>query len=95
MAASGLSLLALPPDLTAEAREAALLEKLTILSPGGHLWVTHPAHDSPESWGLWPYATTQHRQGDALALCSAPVRALIQVRGIRLVTYRQYLVGEN
>lgn len=93
MAACGLTPLGLPPDLAAEAREAALLDTLAALPPGRHLWVTHPAHDSPETWGLWPCATTQHRQGDALALCSAAVRALIRQREMRLVSLRDILAN--
>jgi predicted glycoside hydrolase/deacetylase ChbG (UPF0249 family) len=91
MTAGGLAALTLAPDLVLEAREAAVLNALTALAAGAHLWVTHPAHDSPETWGLWPYATTQHRQGDLLAVCSAAVRALIRQRGIQLASYRQLL----
>lgn len=91
MMGSALVALTLPPELVLETRETALMNALAALAPGTHLWVTHPAQDSPETWGLWPYATTQHRQGDLLAVCSAAVRALLRQRGIPLVSYRQFL----
>jgi hypothetical protein len=73
------------------AREVALLELLAGLTPGVYLWVTQPAFDSPETWGMWSSDAARDRQADALALCSAAIRALTEKRGIELISFRQHV----
>src|SRR5207248_7949610 len=60
------------PLTFAEKSPRAIQETLGALEPGVYLWLTHPAHDSPESWALWndpEAAATRH--AESLALCSA------------------------
>jgi predicted glycoside hydrolase/deacetylase ChbG (UPF0249 family) len=80
------------PSLAEKSGEEALRDVLTSLVPGTSLWVARPAHDSPETWGLWPDgASARARQADALALCSAALEALVRQHGIELISFRQYL----
>jgi predicted glycoside hydrolase/deacetylase ChbG (UPF0249 family) len=65
---------------------------LGILGPGAHLWIVRPVHDSPESWALWPdHQQIQARTRDARAICDPEVMALIQKRGIELISFRQHV----
>jgi hypothetical protein len=62
------------------------------LTAGVHLWVTHPAQDTPETWGLWPEESqTRRRHADALAICNPEVLALIRQRGIELIGFREHV----
>ncbi len=64
---------------------------LAALGPGVHLWIVRPAQPSPEAWALWPNdALAESRRADAAAVCSAEVMALIQRRGIELISFRQH-----
>lgn len=75
-----------PPPSGAAAAQIAQLQ------PGTHLWITQPASDSPETWGLWPdEAGERAAHDDAHALCSAEVRSVIAARGIELISARQFL----
>jgi predicted glycoside hydrolase/deacetylase ChbG (UPF0249 family) len=72
--------------------EEAVREALTALTPGTYLWVTRPAHDSPETWGLWPEGDTAgQRDADARAVCSAAVAAVVRERGIETISFRQHV----
>lgn len=62
------------------------------LLPGVYLWSGRPAQDSPETWALWPdEETARARHADALALCDLETIALIQRRGIELISFRQHM----
>jgi hypothetical protein len=74
-----------------QTRIDALCAALRALSPGGHLWATRPAHDSPEAWGLWPEEEVRSRQADASALCSAEVRTTLRECGIELTGFQQQM----
>jgi predicted glycoside hydrolase/deacetylase ChbG (UPF0249 family) len=77
--------------LSPEGGEAAV-KALTSLAPGVYLWVVRPAHETPETWGLWPYGNTaEQRHADALAVCSAAVAAVIRERGIERISFRQHV----
>ncbi|HEV3258304.1 MAG TPA: ChbG/HpnK family deacetylase [Gemmataceae bacterium] len=70
----------------------ALLDVLAALVPGVHLWVTHPAQDSPETWALWADDdTARTRHEDFLALSSPEVLAQVRARAIELISFRQHL----
>jgi chitin disaccharide deacetylase len=72
--------------------EPSVLEVLKSLSPGVYLWVTHPAQETPETWGLWAdEKVARSRQADLTALCHPAVAAVIQQRGIELISFRQFL----
>jgi hypothetical protein len=80
------------PLSLAEPTESAFRDALAALTPGAYLWLTHPAHDSPETWTLWAEAeTAAARSAEGLALCSPEVRLLLEQRSIELVSFRQYL----
>jgi predicted glycoside hydrolase/deacetylase ChbG (UPF0249 family) len=71
---------------------AVLLDTLAALSVGAYLWVTHPAHDAPESWALWGEdETPRSQQIETDLLCDASVRAGLDERGIELMSFRQQL----
>ena len=75
-----------------EPTESALLDTFTALKPGVYLWLTHPMHDSPETWSLWARPeTAAARYAESLALCSPEVRSIVEQRGIERVSFRQYL----
>jgi predicted glycoside hydrolase/deacetylase ChbG (UPF0249 family) len=77
---------------------AQLLEALRALPPGVHLWEVWPAHDSPETWGLWPEDEACARQADAQSVCSSEVMAVIRQREIELISFREHTetrVGEE
>jgi hypothetical protein len=62
------------------------------LSSGVHLWAVSPAHDSPETWALWPdEERARCNQADALAICDPEIRALIEKRGIERIGFRQHV----
>lgn len=96
MTAWGIQPLAVPLPSAASgprelARETAMLEVLAALTPGVYLWAAQPANDSPESWALWSSDAARDRQADAVALASPRVRALIEKRGIEVISFRQHL----
>ena len=90
MSGWGVQPLVLPPSTPPG--EQAFSQALAALTPGVHLWVTHPAQDSPETWGLWPDdETARSHHAEALALCSPELAALVRRRGIELISFRQHL----
>ena len=71
---------------------AAVRKALEELTAGVYVWAARPAQDSPETWAFWPdYETAQARHAEALALCDPEIIALIQRRGIELISFRQHL----
>lgn len=87
MATWGIHALALP-----EPSERALHDTLSALKPGVYLWLTHPAHDAPETWALWEGPEmASARYAESLALCSPEVRALLDQRGVERISFRQYV----
>jgi len=89
MTAWGVQPLRLAP---APAIAPAVLDALAALTAGVHLWVTHPAHDAPETWGLWPdEAVARTRHEEFAALCSPELLAQVRARGIELISFRQHL----
>jgi chitin disaccharide deacetylase len=72
--------------------ERAFEDALTVLKPGTYLWLTHPAHASPETWAIWGRPeTAAARYAATLALCSAQIRSLLDQRGIECISFRQHL----
>ncbi len=68
---------------------------LAALQPGVHLWVVHPAQDTPEAWAVWPDEDRQRvRAEDARAIASRQVAALIVRRGIDLISFRQHIEAQ-
>jgi len=77
-------------DATAEQREAALIKALEGLTPGAYILVEHPGLDTEEMRGIghegyWNVAS--HRDAVTKAFTSAKVKAVIEKRGIQLVSY--------
>lgn len=75
----------------AETREAAVLEILEKLPPGDWMWITHPALDTPEIHGFSHPGNADvavSRAADFRCVTSEKVKAVIQRRGIQLISYR-------
>jgi hypothetical protein len=71
-------------------REASLLGLVEKLEPGRWLLVEHPGFDTPEMRGLGHlgyYEVAADREGVTRAFTSDKVKALIQKRGVRLISY--------
>lgn len=71
-------------------RERTLVELLESLTPGRWLLVEHPAFDTPElrAFGHQGYEdVAAHRSAVTQAFTSQRVRAVIQKRGIKLISY--------
>jgi predicted glycoside hydrolase/deacetylase ChbG (UPF0249 family) len=76
---------------TDEAQPFEPVTALASLGPGVHLWIVRPAQSSPETWALWRDETlAEHHHTDAMAVCNPEVIALIQRRGIELISFRQH-----
>jgi hypothetical protein len=72
--------------------DQTVAERLRSLGPGSHVWITNPAQDSPETWALWPAeATARQAHAEARALCSPVITAVVQERGIELISVRQHV----
>lgn len=71
----------------AKSRIAALVSTLEALEPGDWFFITHPSVDTPEvrMLGAGP-DLAERRYGDVKALASPEVRAVIEKRGIHLMT---------
>jgi hypothetical protein len=83
---------------TAEQREAALVKALEQLGPGTWILVEHPGLDTPEMRaigheGYWNVAA--HRDGVTRAFTSEKVKAVINRRGIQLVSYADIWPGQQ
>jgi predicted glycoside hydrolase/deacetylase ChbG (UPF0249 family) len=63
--------------------------QLVGLGAGTHLWVVRPAHDSPESWGMW--SDPARNAADARAVCDPELAAALANRGVRLRSFLEYL----
>ncbi len=78
------------------AKEETLIRQLRDLTPGLWLLVDHLLEDGSESRALRhvkaadfrSFSVAEHRSAEARVLLSARVRAVIEERGIRLVSYR-------
>ena len=72
--------------------QKAFDDVLATLKPGTYVWVAHPTHASPEAWALWARAeSAAARYADAVALCSAEIRSLLDQRGIERISFGQHL----
>jgi hypothetical protein len=81
-------------DSMDEAFAASFAAILATLGAGTHLWVTHPAPDSPETWALWPNRETAERHHrDSQNLCDPAVRRLLKQSAIECISFRQHLEG--
>lgn len=65
---------------------------LKLLVPGVYLWATNPAHDSPETWGLWPDSPIPRQQhAEAQALCSRALYRTLEEHGIERISFGDYV----
>lgn len=77
-------------DASVEQREAAMIKALEELTPGAYILVEHPGLNTEEMRaigheGYWNVAS--HRDAVTKAFTSAKVNAVIEKRGIQLVSY--------
>jgi predicted glycoside hydrolase/deacetylase ChbG (UPF0249 family) len=80
------------PSSAARPRDEAVAELLRSLGPGTYLWITRPAHDSPETWAMWSEETAaREAHADARALCSPALRSVVAERSIELLSVRQHV----
>jgi hypothetical protein len=80
------------PRATPEEKETTLAANLEKLGPGTWMLVEHPGLDVPEmrAQGHLGYETVAiDREGVTRAFTSPKVRAVVQARGIRLVSYAE------
>jgi predicted glycoside hydrolase/deacetylase ChbG (UPF0249 family) len=81
-----------------EEKEAALVRMLEELKPGVHLLIGHPGYPSIENDALIHFdpkdvqtlGVGKHRAAETAAYTSPRIKKLVEDRGIRLVSYREY-----
>jgi predicted glycoside hydrolase/deacetylase ChbG (UPF0249 family) len=85
----GIQQLFLPAHVE-DSLESVLREVLVALKPGVYLWVTHPAHDAPDTWAMWSESqTVPLRKAEARLLCSPALRHLLEQRQIERIGFRE------
>jgi hypothetical protein len=62
-------------------------EVIPTLSQGVYLWATRPAHDAPETWGMWGAEMAAAYQADLLALCDPAMRLAIERAGVERIRF--------